>query len=93
MFGPYAVSSMALIGTRMPDFLTTFLASILHEQGVPDAIRVAEKAAADLRGARLVDADAVKRAAIRADPCRDYRIVARHHHVSPALVYKAWRER
>ena len=38
-------------------------------------------------------AAAEKRAAIRADPCRDYKVVSRRYHVSIALVYEAWNEK
>lgn len=37
------------------DFLTELLEAILHEQGVEDARGVAQRAAADLRKARVVD--------------------------------------
>lgn len=37
------------------DFLTDFLASILKEQGVQNPVQVAEKAAEDLRKARIVE--------------------------------------
>jgi len=37
------------------DFLTTFLASILHEQGCPNPREVAQKAADDLLRAKLAD--------------------------------------
>lgn len=30
--------------------------------------------------------------AIRRDPCRDYRVVARRYHVSVTLVYSVWNE-
>lgn len=73
------------------DFLTAFLASILAEQGVADPVGVASRAAADLRKARLVDPMAEKRAAILADPCRDYRVIMRRYHVSQVFVYRVWR--
>ena len=37
------------------DFLTEFLATILHEQGVENHIQIAQRAAADLRKAKIVD--------------------------------------
>lgn len=77
----------------MTDFLTTFLASILHEQGVPDPQRAAERAAAELRKVKVVDERAVTRAAIKADPCTDYKIVSRRHHVSQVTVYRVWNSR
>lgn len=76
----------------MPDFLVTFLASMLREQGVSNPIQVAEKAARDLRHEHVIDERGVKKAAIRADPCRDYKLVARHHHVTVSMVYRAWRK-
>lgn len=39
----------------MSDFLTDFLAVILHEQGVENPHEVAEKAAADLYKVKVVD--------------------------------------
>ena len=75
------------------DFLTTFLASILHEQGIQNAPEVAAKAAADLRRGHLVDENTIKRAAIRADPRTDYKAVARENHVSIACVYRVWSKR
>lgn len=39
----------------MEDFLTDFLAILLHEQGVANPREVAAKAADDLRRAKLVD--------------------------------------
>jgi DNA invertase Pin-like site-specific DNA recombinase len=33
------------------------------------------------------------REAIRRDPCRDYRVVARRYRVSVAVVYRAWNEK
>ena len=44
------------------DFLVTFLASILYEQGVKDAREIARKAAADLRKSRMVSEVKVDRA-------------------------------
>ncbi len=76
----------------MTDFLVTFLASMLHEQGVSNAVQVAERAAHDLRREHVIDERGVKKAAIRADPCRDYKLVARHHHVTISMVYRAWRK-
>jgi len=75
----------------MTDFLTTFLASILHEQGVPNAVQVAEKAGATMRKAKIVDEARLRRAQIRLDPSRDYRAVARKYHVTVSFVYRAWR--
>lgn len=75
----------------MTDFLTTFLASILHEQGVANAAEVAARAAADLRRSQMVDEHRITLAAIHADPCRDYKLAMRHHRVCMATVYKAWK--
>lgn len=77
----------------MSDFLTTFLASILHEQGVEDPGAVAKRVADDLRMAKIVSVNGIKRAAIIADPCVDYRVVRRRYEVSTSFVYNAWGER
>lgn len=39
------------------------------------------------------DEMAEKRAAIQADPCRDYRVIARRYGVSIRTVYNAWKAR
>ena len=77
----------------MPDFLVTFLGSILHEQGVPNPAQVAERAAAALRKVHVVNESSIKRAAIREDPETDSKILARRHQCSRRLIYKAWNEK
>ena len=77
----------------MSDFLVTFLASILEEQGVVDPSGVARKAAADLRKSKMVDPLAIARAQILADPCTDYKIIMRRYHCSQGFVYKVWNSR
>lgn len=77
----------------MGDFLTDFLASILQEQGCPNPGQVAEKAAADLRRARLVDRWALLRAQIQADPCRDYKVIRERYGCPISFIYRVWNER
>ena len=77
----------------MNDFLVTFLASMLREQGIPNPGPIAEKAAATLRKAHIVDEDGLKRAQIKADPCRNHAEVKERYCVSVATVYKAWKGR
>lgn len=77
----------------MTDFLVTFLASMLREQGIPNPGPIAEKAAATLRKAHIVDEDGLKRAQIKSDPSRDRHDVMERHGVSVATVYKAWKGR
>jgi Mor family transcriptional regulator len=36
---------------------------------------------------------AERRAAIRSDPCRDYKVISRRYGVSVALVYEVWNEK
>ncbi len=74
----------------MTDFLVTFLASILHEQGIANAPEVAARAAEGLRKAHVVNEARVRRAMIKADPSRDYKAVARKYHVTVSFVYRAW---
>lgn len=77
----------------MPDFLATFLASILAEQGVADPQRTAERAAADLRKAKVVDAAAITRLQILADRETDWRVLKRRYHCSRSFIYKVWNSR
>lgn len=43
-----------------------------------------------LSRAKVVDLNAIKRAQIQTDPCRDYRIIMRRYRVSRGLVYNVW---
>ena len=41
----------------------------------------------------VIDWRIVVRLQIKADPCRDWRIIKRHYQVSRAFIYKVWGDR
>ena len=77
----------------MSDYLADFLAAIFTEQGVTNPRQLAEKAAADLRRAKIVDRLAVIRLQILADRETDWRTLKRRYHVSRTFIYKTWGQR
>ena len=76
----------------MERFMVVFVASILQEEGVDNALLVARKVAEDLERNELVNRHKVLAAQVRACKSRNWKDVKRETGAGRTFIYKVWNQ-